>query len=34
MQLMSSASAELEKRQARYKRNFDARLRTPGLENQ
>ena len=25
-QLMSTASAELEKRQARYKRNFDARL--------
>ena len=28
-QLMSTASAELEKRQARYKRNFDARLRLP-----
>ena len=30
-QLMSTASAELEKRQARYKRNFDARLRLPVL---
>ena len=28
-QLMSTASAELEKRQARYKRNFEARLRRP-----
>ena len=28
-QLMSTASAELETRQARYKRNFDARLRLP-----
>ena len=28
-QLMSTASAELEKRQARYKRNFDAWLRLP-----
>ena len=31
-QLMSTASAELEKRQARYKRNFDARLRLPGQQ--
>ena len=33
-QLMSTASAELEKRQARYKRNFDARLRLPVQRDQ